>query len=87
MVLNEDKENAINGKRKDSVREETNVVSGTTRTSAHNRHQNPLHPLNHKHKEVEVRREKEPQRPESSWEFRSSAVQRLLERYLHQIGL
>ena len=31
--------------------------------------------------------EKEPQRPVSIWEVRSTAVQRLLERYLHQIAL
>ena len=29
MVLKEDKENAINGEQKDSVREETSVISGT----------------------------------------------------------
>ena len=33
-----------------------------------NRHQKPLHPLSH-------------QRPESIWEVRSTAVQKLLERY------
>ena len=31
--------------------------------------------------------QKESQEPESIWEFRSTAVQRLLERYLHQITL
>ena len=35
---------------------ETSVVSGTMRMS--DRHQKPLHPLNHQHKEVEVRRGK-----------------------------
>ena len=60
VVLKEDKENAINGKQKDSVREETNVVSGTMKISVRNQHQKPLHPLSHQHKEmVEVRREKE----------------------------
>ena len=43
----------------------------------------PLHPLSHQHKGVEVCREKESQRPESVWEDQSTAVQRLLERYLH----
>ena len=42
------------GKQKDSVREETCVLSGTMRISVQNRHQKPLHPLNHQHKEVEV---------------------------------
>ena len=87
MVLKEDKEFSINGKQKDSVREETSAVSGTMKISVQNRHQKPLHPLNHQNKEVEVRREKEPQRVESIWEVRSAAVQRLLERYLHQITL
>ena len=58
MVLKEHKENAINGKQKDSVREERSVVSGTTKISVQNRHQKPLHPLNHQHKEVEVLRGK-----------------------------
>ena len=55
VVLKEDKENAINGKQKDSVREETSVVSGTMKISVQNRRQKPLHPLN-QHKEVEVHR-------------------------------
>ena len=57
-MLKEDKENATNGKQKDSVREETSVVSGTMKISVQSRHQKPLHPLNHQHKEVEVHREK-----------------------------
>ena len=40
-------ENAINGKQKDSVREETSVVSGTTEMSVQNRHPKPIHPLRH----------------------------------------
>ena len=52
-----DKENAIIGKQKDNVREETRVVSGTMKISVQNR-QKPLHPLNHQHNEVEVRRGK-----------------------------
>ena len=36
------------------------VVSGTTVMSVQNQHQKPLHLLSHKHKEVEVHREKEP---------------------------
>ena len=58
MVLKEDKENATNGMHKDSVREETNAVSGTTVMSVQNQHQKPLHPLSHQHKEEEVRRGK-----------------------------
>ena len=57
-MLKEDEENAINGRQKDSVREETSVVSGTMKISVQNRHQKPLHPLNHQHKEEEVRRGK-----------------------------
>ena len=46
-------------KAKRTVREETNAVSGTTvKISVQNRHQKPLHPLNHEHQEVEVRRGK-----------------------------
>ena len=51
VVLKEDKENAINGKQNDSVRDETSEVS-----SVQSRHQTPLHLLNHQHKEVEVHR-------------------------------
>ena len=55
VVLKEEKEFAISGKQKDSGREETNAVSGTTVMSVQNRHRKPL---NHQHKEVQVRREK-----------------------------
>ena len=44
MVLKEDQENSINGKPKDSVREEIVAVSGTTRIRVQNRHQNPFEP-------------------------------------------
>ena len=37
-VLKEGKENANNGKHKDSVREETSVVSGTMKIGVQNRH-------------------------------------------------
>ena len=73
--------------KKGSVREETNAVSGTTFISVQNTHQKPLHPLNHQHQEVEVRREKEPQRQESVWEDQWTAVQKLHETYLHKITL
>ena len=56
MVLKE--EFAISGKQKDSFREETSVVSGTTGMNVQNQHQKQLHPLSHQHQEVEVRREK-----------------------------
>ena len=46
--------------KKGSVREETNAVSGTTVVSVQNQHSKPLHLVSHKHKEVEVRREKGP---------------------------
>ena len=50
MVLKGDKEFAVSGKQKDSVREETNAV-------LRNQHQKPFHPLSNQHREVEVRRE------------------------------
>ena len=37
VVLKEDKENVTNGEQKDSVREETSVVSGTTGMSLQSR--------------------------------------------------
>ena len=58
VVWRGDKEFAISGKQKDSVREETNAVSSTTAMSVQNRQQKPLHSLSHQHQEVEVRREK-----------------------------
>ena len=58
VVLKEDQENAVNGKPKDSVREEIVAVSGRTRKNIQNRHQNPLLPLNHRKKRmVEAYRE------------------------------
>ena len=50
VVWKEDQENAINGKEKDSVREEIVAVSDTMRISVQNRHQSP--PLNHRHKRM-----------------------------------
>ena len=58
MVLREGKENIVNGKQKDSVRVETSVVSATTGLSVQKPHQKPVHPLNHQHKEMVVRRGK-----------------------------
>ena len=87
VVLKEDKENAINGRPKDSVREETSVVSGAMKISVQNRHQKPLHPLNHQHKEVEVRRRK--RTSEAGIHMGSSLDSRtkIPDRYLHQITL
>ena len=65
MVLKEDKETAINGKRKVSVLDETSVVSGTMKISVQSRHQKTLHPLNHQLKEVEVHRGKKNLRGQS----------------------
>ena len=45
MVLNGEKEFAISGMQKGSVREETTAVSGTTVMSVQNRHRKPLHPI------------------------------------------
>ena len=58
MVLNEDKELAISGKQKVSVRGETDAVSGTRVAIVRNRHPKPLHPPSHQHQEVEMRRGK-----------------------------
>ena len=58
VVLKEDYEFVLNGKQKDSVREETHVVSCTTVMNVQNQHQKPLHPLSHQHQEVAMRREK-----------------------------
>ena len=74
-MLRKDQENAINEKQKDSVREETSVVSGTTGMSV---------PPARRGRSVE---EEELERPGSIWEVRSTTVQRLLETYLHQITL
>ena len=57
-MLKEDQENAINGEQKDSVCDETDVVSDTMERNGNHRLHNPLHLPFHKHKEVEVRREK-----------------------------
>ena len=47
-----------------------------------NRQQKPLHPLSHQRQEVDVEK-KEPQRQKPVWEVQPTAVQKLLERYLH----
>ena len=53
-----EQEFAIRGKQKGSVREETNAVTRSKVMNVQNRHRKRLHPLNHPHKEVEVRRGK-----------------------------
>ena len=58
MALKRDKEFAINGRQKGSVRKETNAVSGTTVMSVQKQQQKPLHLQIQQHKEEEVRREK-----------------------------
>ena len=85
MALNEEKELAVSGKQKVSVREETNAVSGTRVMIVENQHQKSLHPLTHQHQEVEERREKSREKPVC--EVQPTAVQKLLERYLQQITL
>ena len=84
MALREEKEFATRGKQNDRVREETRVVSGTMKISVQNRHQKPLHPLNHQHKEVEVRREKE---PSEVGVHLGSPIDSRAERYVHKITL
>ena len=81
MVLKEEKEFAISGKQKGSVRVETNAVSGTTVMNVQNRHQKPRHPP--KTRGRSAPRKKGPQRRKPVWEDQSTAVQKPLERYLH----
>ena len=58
VVLNEDQENAGNGKEKGRVRKEIIAVSGTMKISVQNRCQSLFLPLNHWQKKmVEVHRE------------------------------
>ena len=83
MVLKKEKDFAISKKQMISVRESTNAVSDTRVMIVQNRHRKPLDPRSHQHQEVEVRREKEPQRQKPDWEVQPTAVQKLLERYLH----
>ena len=66
------------------VFQETNVVSGTMKISVQNRNQKPHHCLNHQHKEVKVNRG---ERTSVAGVHLGSSVQRLLERYLHQITM
>ena len=68
MVLKEEKVFVTSGKKKGSVRRETNVLSGIRVTTVQNRNQRPHHPLSHnlqKH-EVEVCPEKETPEGEAS---------------------
>ena len=87
VVLKEDKENAINGKQKDSVRVETSVVSSTMKISVQNRHQTPLDPLNHQHKEVEVRRDKRTSEARVDLGRSLDSRAQITERFLHQVTL
>ena len=80
MALKEEKEFAVSGKQKGSVRRETNAVSGMRVTIVQNRHRKPLHLLSQSHHEGEVCREKKPQGHKPDWEVQLTAVQILLER-------
>ena len=80
MVLR--KELAISGKQKVSVREETNAVSDTRVMIVEDRHQKPLHPLSHQHKELEVRREKGASETEASLGSPTDSLQKHLEKVL-----
>ena len=67
-MLKEEKVFVTSGKKKASVRRETNEVSGMRVTIVQNRHRKPNHPLSHnlqKH-EVDVCREKEMPEAEAS---------------------
>ena len=83
-VLKDDQKNAINGKQKDSVREEIVAVSGTMRISVQKstpKSAPPSAPPTHKDGRNTQRRKS--QRLESIWEVRSTAVRKLFEKYLH----
>ena len=54
VALQEEKEFAINGELKVSVREETSVVSSTSVMSVQNRRQKPIHLVSHQNKEVKA---------------------------------
>ena len=56
VATREEKEFAVSGKQKVSVREDTNAVSDMTVMSVQNRHQKPVHLLSHQHQEVQVHR-------------------------------
>ena len=79
--IERDEEFAISGKQKDSVREETNAVSGDEHVKSAPKKK--LHPLSTNTKRKKCVEKKEPQRPEPVWEVQSTAVQRLLEKYGH----
>ena len=84
VALEEEQEFALSGKQIVSVREETNAVSDTRVMIVQNRHQKPLHPLRPPTpRGRSASRKKEPQRQEPVWEVQPTAVQKLLERYLH----
>ena len=70
-------------KQKVSVREETNAVSDTRVMIVQNRHQKPLHPLSHQHKDVEVHRGKGASVAEASLGSPTNSLQKNIERYLH----
>ena len=73
--MKEEKEFAISGKQKVSVREETNAVSDAKVMIVQNRHPNT------KRQKCVEKKELERQKP--VWEVQPTAVQKLLERYLH----
>ena len=79
MVLKEEKVFVTSGKKKGSVRRETNAVSGMRVMIVRNRHRKPNHPLSHnqqkKKNEEEVCREKE--MPEAEASLRNSIDRRV----------
>ena len=97
VVLKEETGIAISGKQKGSVREEINADPGKTVMSLRKRHQKPLPPSPHRsthQHQVLVRREKAASMAgvRLGWPIdsrskifydQSTAVQKLLERYLH----
>ena len=77
LVLKEEKVFVTSGKKKRSVRSETNAVSGMRITIVRNRHRKPNHPLSLdlQKRKVEVCREKE--MPEAEASLRNSIDRRV----------
>ena len=75
-----EKEFAISGKQEGSAREETNAVSGTTVMTPKTV---PLSDPPTARGTSASKKKKNPRRQESVWEDQWTAVQKLLERYLH----
>ena len=77
MVLKEEKVFVTSGRKKGSVRRETNVVSGMRVTIVRSRHRKPYHPLSHKIQKHEAAVSREKEMPEAEASLRSSIDRRV----------